>query len=160
MKTLEAFIQRLQDDPAFEKQAHAFDHGDDLMAFVKRQGYDFTLEQLMSEFEREEKLPAETGGLAPAPADVSPSPPPRPDDPEFPRQAEGFSSPESATDRPKRGIDDFPWEPPIERLPQPQEAMPPAEAEAEPRAGLFRGGGGRHRGFSAQRLKPLSEEEP
>ena len=66
MKTLEEFIQRLQDDPAFEKQAQAFDHGDDLIAFVKRQGYDFTLEQLMSEFERGEKLPAETGGLAPA----------------------------------------------------------------------------------------------
>ena len=71
MKTLAAFIQRLQDDPAFEKQAQAFDHGDDLMAFVKREGYDFTLEQLMSEFERREKLPAETGGLAPAPADMS-----------------------------------------------------------------------------------------
>ena len=71
MKTLAEFIQRLQDDPAFEKQAQAFDHGDDLIAFVKREGYDFTLEQLMSEFERGEELPAETGGLAPAPADVS-----------------------------------------------------------------------------------------
>ena len=95
MKTLEEFIQRLQDDPAFEKQAQAFDHGDDLIAFVKREGYDFTLEQLMGEFERAEKSPAQTGGLAPAPADVSPSPPPRPDETEFPRQPEALSSPES-----------------------------------------------------------------
>ena len=160
MKTLEEFIQRLQDDPAFEKQAQAFDHGDDLIAFVKREGYDFTLEQLMSEFERGEKLPAETGGLAPAPADVSPSPPPRPDEPEFPRQPEVLSSRESATDLPKRGNDDFTREQPLERLPQPKEAMPPPEAEEEPRAGLFRGGGGRHRGFSPQRLKSISEEDP
>ena len=92
MKTLEEFIQRLQDDAAFEKQAQAFDHGDDLMAFVKREGYDFTLEQLMSEFEQGEKLPAETGGMAPAPADVSASTPPRPDDAEFPRKPEALSS--------------------------------------------------------------------
>jgi predicted ribosomally synthesized peptide with nif11-like leader len=157
MKTLAEFIQRLQDDAAFEKQAHAFDHGDDLMAFVKREGYDFTLEQLMNELEPEEKLPVETGGVAPAPADVSPSPPPGPDEAEFPRQPEVFSSPESGMDLPKRGNDDFTREPPLERLPQPQAAMPPPEAEEEPRAGLFRGGGGRHRGFSPQRLKPISE---
>ena len=36
MKTLGEFIQRLQADPAFEKQAQAFDNGDELMAFVKR----------------------------------------------------------------------------------------------------------------------------
>ena len=219
MKTLEEFIQRLQDDPAFEKQAQAFDHGDDLIAFVKREGNDFTLEQLMREFERGEKLAAETGGMAPAPAEVSPSPPPRPDQAEFPRQPEVFSSPERGTDLPKRGNDDFTREPPVERLPppeaampppadlspsppprpvepefprqpealfspesgtalpkrgsddftrepplerlpQPKEAMPPPEPEEGPRAGLFRGGGGRHRGFSAQRLKPVSEEEP
>ena len=218
MKTLATFIQRLQDDPAFEKQAHAFDNGDDLIAFVKRQGYDFTLEQLMSEFARAEKLPAETGG-PPPPADISASPPPRPDEPEFPRhpevlvspesatsrletgnddfnpespreelpqpteampptadvspstppnpdapefprQAEGFSSPESGKDLPKRGIDDSTREPPLERLPQPKEPMPPAAAESEPRAGLFRSGGGRHRGFSPQRLRPTSEEKP
>jgi predicted ribosomally synthesized peptide with nif11-like leader len=160
MKTVEEFIQRLQDDPAFEKQAQAFEHGDDLMAFVKLEGYDFTLEQLMSELEPGEQLPAETGGLAPAPVDVSPSPPPRPEEPEFPRQPEVFSSPESVTDLPQRGNDDFTREQPLERLPQPQEAMLPAEAESEPRAGLFRGGGGRHRGFSPERLKPISEEKP
>jgi predicted ribosomally synthesized peptide with nif11-like leader len=158
MKTLAEFIQRLQDDPAFEKQAQAFDHGDDLIAFVKRQGYDFTLEQLMSEFERGEKLPQSKAAIPPPP-DVNPSPPPEPDEPEFPRQPEVFSSPESCTDIPKRGNDDFTPEPPLERLPQPKAAMPPPEPE-EPRAGLFRGGGGRHRGFSPQRLKSISEGEP
>jgi predicted ribosomally synthesized peptide with nif11-like leader len=159
MKTLAAFIQRLQDDPAFEKQAQAFDRGDDLIAFVKREGYDFTLEQLMSEFARREKLPAETGALAPAPADVSPSPPPRPDEPEFPRQPEALSSGERGTDLPKRGDEDFTRKPPLERLPQPKGAMLPPGPEKDPPAGLIRGGGGRHRGFSAQRLKSISEED-
>ena len=161
MKTLEDFIQRLQDDPAFEKRAQAFDQGDDLIAFVKREGYDFTLEQLMREFERGEKLAAETSGMAPAPAEVSPSPPPRPVEPEFPRQPGVVSSPGRGTDLPKKGIDDFSREPPVERVPQSNPTIPPPEPEAEPRAGLFRGSGGRHRGFSPQRLKPISEvEEP
>jgi predicted ribosomally synthesized peptide with nif11-like leader len=219
MKTLEDFIQRLQDDPAFEKQAQAFDQGHELIAFVKREGYDFTLEQLMREFERGEKLTAETGGMAPAPAEVSPSPPPRPvelefprppefvssperyrslletgnDDvtqeppverlpppeaampppadvspappprpvePEFPRPPEFVSSPGRGMDLPKRGIDDFTREPPLKRVAHSKEAMPPPEPEAEPRAGLFKGGGGRHRGCCLQRLKPVSGEEP
>ena len=160
MKTLAEFIQRLQDDAAFEKQAHGFDHGDDLMAFVKREGYDFTLEQLMNELEPEEKLPAETGGLALAPADMSASTPPRPEEAEFPRKSEALFSPERVKALPKRGNDDFTREPSSERLPQPEGAMPPPGPEKVPLADLFRGGGGRHRGFSAQRLKPISEEEP
>ena len=160
MKTLEEFIQRLQNDAAFEKQAQSFNQGDDLMAFVKREGYDFTLEQLMSEFEPGEKLPAETGGVAPTPADMSPSTPPRPDEAEFPSKPEALSSGERGTALPKRGNDDFTREPPLERLPQPKGAMPPPGPEKEPPAGLFRGGGGRHRGFSPQRLKPISEEDP
>ena len=160
MKTLEEFIQRLQDDAAFEKQAQSFNHGDELMAFVKREGYDFTLEQLMSEFEPGEKLLTETGGMAPAPADMSASTPPGPDEAEFPRKPEALSSPERGTALPKRGNDDFTREPPLERLPQPMGAMPPPEPEEGLRAGLFRGGGGRHRGFSPQRLKSISEEEP
>ena len=160
MKTLEEFIQRLQDDAVFEKQTQAFEHGDELIAFVKREGYDFTLEQLMSEFEPEEKLPAETGGLAPAPADVSAFTSPWPDEAEFPRQPEAFSGGERGTALLKRGNDDFTREQPLEKLPQPQEALPPPEPGEEPPAGLFRGGGGRHRGFSPQRLKSISEEEP
>jgi outer membrane protein assembly factor BamA len=38
--------------------------------------------------------------------------------------------------------------------------MPPPGPEKVPLAELFRGGGGRHRGFSAQRLKSTSEEDP
>jgi predicted ribosomally synthesized peptide with nif11-like leader len=159
MKTLAEFIQRLQDDPAFGRQAQAFDHGDDLIAFVKREGYDFTLEQLMTEFEPGEKLPAEPGTPALAPAEVSPSPPPRPDEAEFPRQPEASSSGESGMDLPKRGKDDLTRQPPMEKLPQPMAAMPPPEPQEELRTGLFRGAGGRHRGFSPQRLKSLPEEE-
>ena len=118
MKTLAEFIQRLQDDAAFEKQAQAFDQGDDLMAFVKREGYDFTLEQLMNELEPEEKLPAETAGLATAPADINPSPPPGPDEAEFPRQPEALSSEASGTALPERALDDFTREQPLEKLPQ------------------------------------------
>jgi predicted ribosomally synthesized peptide with nif11-like leader len=160
MKTLAEFLQRLQDDAAFEKQAHAFDHGDDLMAFVKREGYDFTLEQLMNALEPQETLPAETGGLAPAPADIDPSPPPGPDEAEFPRHPEAFSCGERSSGLPKMGIDDFTGEPPVERVPKPMGAIPPPEPEKVPLAELFKSGGGRHRGFSAQRLKSLSEEEP
>jgi predicted ribosomally synthesized peptide with nif11-like leader len=159
MKTLEEFIQRLQDDPGFEKQAHAFENGDDLIAFVKRQGYDFTLEQLMREFERAEQPPSETAGPAPPPVEVSPSPPPRPDEPEFPRQPETLSPQESGTDIPKGGNDYFTREQPLKKVPRPKVALPLPELEEEPRAGLFRGAGGRHRGFSPQRLKLSSGEE-
>jgi predicted ribosomally synthesized peptide with nif11-like leader len=158
MRTLAEFIQRLHDDAAFEKQAQSFNHGDELMAFVKSEGYDFTLEQLMREFEPGEKLPAETGGTAPA--DLSASTPPRPDEAEFPRQPEALFSPERITALPKSGNDGFTREPSLERLPPPKGVMPPPGPEEGPRAGLFRSGGGRHRGFSAQRLKPISEEEP
>jgi predicted ribosomally synthesized peptide with nif11-like leader len=144
MKTLTEFIQRLQDDPAFEKQAHAFEHGDELIAFVKRQGYDFTLDQLMSEFEREEKVTAETGG--PAPADARPSIEPL-------RHPEAPAGGASAASPLETGHSGSTPAPPLERL-------PPPEAEEEPRVGLFRGSGGRHRGFSPQRLKSLSEEDP
>jgi len=161
MKTLEEFIQRLQDDAAFEKQAYAFDHSDDLMAFAKREGYDFTLEQLMGEFEPGDKSAAETGDLAPAP--VSASPPPIPEEGEFPRQSEALSSPERGVGLLKREHSNFTREPTAEKSQQPTEARPrlePLEPEEEPRAGLFKAGGGRHRGFSPQRLKSTSEEEP
>jgi predicted ribosomally synthesized peptide with nif11-like leader len=160
MKTLEEFIQRLQNDAAFERQAQAFDHGDDLIAFVKREGYDFTLEQLMSEFGPVEKLPAETGGLAPAPADVGPSTPPKPADAAFPRKPEALSGGERDTGQIKSRNDNFTREQPAERLQPPKNAMPRPEPEAEPPAGLVRGSGGRHRGFSPQKLKSISEEEP
>ena len=69
MKTVGEFIQRLQEDAVFEKRAQAFDNGDELMAFVRLEGYDFTLEQLMDEFKQGAKLRAEADGMAPAPTD-------------------------------------------------------------------------------------------
>jgi hypothetical protein len=160
MKTLGEFIQRLQDDAAFEKQAYAFDHGDDLIAFVMREGYDFTLEQLMHELGPAEKLPAETGGMASAPPDIIPSLPPEPAEAEFPRKPETLSGGERGAGLLERENDDFTGEIPLDRLPQPQAAMSLPVPEEEPRAGLFRGGGGRHRGFSSQKLKTISEEDP
>ena len=155
MKTLEEFIQRLQEDPVFERQAQAFDHGDDLIAFVKREGYDFTLEQLILALE-----PAETAGMSPTPADLCPSLPPGPDEAEFLRKPEALSGGERGTGLLERGNDDLTREQPAERLPQPEAAMPPPGPEPELRTVLFKGGGGRHRGFSPQRLKSLSEEDP
>ena len=46
MKTLGEFLQRLENDSLFEKKAQAFNNGDELMAFVESEGYDFTLEEL------------------------------------------------------------------------------------------------------------------
>ena len=160
MKTLAEFIQRLHNDAAFEKQAQAFDHGDDLMAFVKSEGYDFTLEQLMHEFERGEKSPEKTGAPGPKPADVSVSTPSRPDDAAFPNQPETLSSGERGAALLTRSNDDLSREPAVERVPQSKAAMLPPGPEAAPPAGLFRGSGGRHRGFPPQRLKSTSEEDP
>lgn len=157
MRTLAAFIQRLQDDPAFERQAQTFDNGEDLIAFVKREGYDFTLEQLMSEFARQEQLPPKTA--APAPADVSPSPPPSPKEAAIPQPPETLPRQENSPHVPEKGNDDCARGPALEVAPQSTSAMVAPEAEEEPRAGLFRGGGGRHRGFAPERLKSISGEE-
>jgi predicted ribosomally synthesized peptide with nif11-like leader len=158
MKTLAEFIQRLQDDPVFDKQARAFDDGDDLIAFLKRQGYDFTLEQLMREFQRSKKL-KENGGLAPPLVGASPSPPPMPDEAALPSRVEALSRKERGAPLLETGNDDSTREQPPQRAPQPKAAMPPPVAEPEPPAGLFGSGGGRHRGFSPQRLKSTSEAE-
>jgi predicted ribosomally synthesized peptide with nif11-like leader len=53
MKTVNEFIQRLQNDPEFEQKAQAYDNSDDFMKFVKGEGYDFTLDQLLNEFNYE-----------------------------------------------------------------------------------------------------------
>jgi len=159
MKTLGEFIQRLQVDPAFEKQAQAFDNGDELMVFVKREGYDFTLEQLMDEFQRGAKLAAEAGGMAPAPTDARATTPRRPDDPKSRRQPEAFPNDEKSAALSKRGSGDSTREPPGQKLQEPQRAIPPPDPEEESPGRLFRGGGGRHRGFSPQRLKSIAGED-
>jgi len=160
MKTLREFIQRLQDDPAFEKKAQAFDNSNDLMVFVKREGYDFTLEQLTNEFKPRAKSPTEAGGMAPAPTDVRASSPPRPDDAAFPRKPAAIPSIEQRTDSPKGESGNFTREQPGVGLQKPMGKMP-CQGTAEKSPGeLPRVGGGRHRGFSPQRLKSISVEDP
>jgi predicted ribosomally synthesized peptide with nif11-like leader len=160
MKTLGEFIQRLQDDPAFEKKAQAFDNGNDLMAFVKREGYDFTLEQLTIKFKQGAKLPTEAGGMAPAPTDVVASTPPRPVDAAFPRKPEAIPPSEPSTALPKNGSGDFTREQPGVGLQKAMGEMPPQGTAEKSPGELPRVGGGRHRGFSPQRLKSISGEDP
>jgi predicted ribosomally synthesized peptide with nif11-like leader len=160
MKTLREFIQRLQDDPAFEKMAQAFDNGDELMAFVKREGYDFNLEQLTREFKHGAKSPTEADEVAPATTDVRASTPPRPDDAAFPRKPEAIPPSEQRTALPKSGSGDFTRGQPGVGLQKPMGEMP-SQGTAEKSPGeLPRVGGGRHRGFSPQRLKSISVEDP
>ena len=121
MKTLEEFIQRLQDDAAFEKRAQAFDNGEDLMAFVKSEGYDFTLEQLTIEFKQRAKLRTEAGEMAPAPRDAGASTGQRPEDAEFPRKPEAFPNGETSTALPESGSHDFTRGQPSEGLQTPGE---------------------------------------
>jgi predicted ribosomally synthesized peptide with nif11-like leader len=149
MKTLKDFIQRLQDDAAFEKQAQTFATGDELMAFVKQEGYDFTLEELMNEFKLEAESPPAAGGLASVSPDGGASLEPRPEEAKFP---------EAQAALPMSGSRNFTWEDQLAGLPMPQGEMSPPAPQAP---GEFsRLGGGRHRGFSPQRLKSASEEEP
>jgi predicted ribosomally synthesized peptide with nif11-like leader len=92
MKTIEEFIQRLQNDPEFEQRAHAFEDSDEFINFLKNEGYDFTLEQLLDTFKNEEV----TDQLV----TLSPGPVPGvqafiqrlESDPEFERQAQAFEN--------------------------------------------------------------------
>jgi predicted ribosomally synthesized peptide with nif11-like leader len=56
MKTVEEFIQRLQEDPKFEQEAQAYENSDEFINFVKSEGYDFTLDQLLDKFRREDEV--------------------------------------------------------------------------------------------------------
>jgi predicted ribosomally synthesized peptide with nif11-like leader len=153
MKTLAEFIQRLQDDAAFEKRAQAFDNGEELMAFVKSEGYDFTLEQLTIEFKQGAKLSTAAGEMAPAPGDAGASTARMHKEAEFSGQPEAFPNAETNTALPRTGSHDFTRGQPSGELqtPGPEGNSP----EALPRIG-----GGRHRGFSSQRLKSIPGEEP
>jgi hypothetical protein len=143
MKTLEEFIQRLQNDAAFEREAQAFVTGESLMAFVEREGYGFTLEQLTQEFKQAAKSPAPAGDRAPPRASALAALPPRPGGPAVPR-----------------GKDNFTRESPEDAGPQPGRKTPsPGPAEESPDESS-RETGGRHRGFSLQRLKSSLEKYP
>lgn len=159
MKTLGEFIQRLEDDAAFEKKAQAFDNGDELMAFVKSEGYDFTLEQLTSAFKERAKLPLEADGMAPAPTDVSASTPPRPEVTAFPGSPAAFPQGETRAASPENGSADIPREHSRQELQELQGEINAKDLEDKSAGGLFGGGGGRHRGFSAERLKNGSGED-
>jgi predicted ribosomally synthesized peptide with nif11-like leader len=156
MKTLEEFIQRLQVDAGFEARAQAFDNGDELIAFARGEGYDFTLEQLMDEFQPEAQLRAEARDEAPSPKDESAPSPPGVEVPEISTQPEVSSNrAENAAlgEVENRG---FALGPPEQKAQEPPTALPPPGPTP---AGLFRGGGGRHRGFSPERLKSGAVEE-
>lgn len=159
MKTLGEFIQRLQDDPAFEQRAQTFVEADELLAFVQREGYDFTLEQLANAFKNQAKLPAEAGAMAPAPTDVRASAPPGTVDAALPRMPEAFPPREQRAALPKTGNRDFIHEPPEVGLQEPKGEMPSQETSEKSPGELLRGGGGRHRGFSPQRLKSISVDD-
>lgn len=150
MKTLKEFIQRLQDDAAFEARAQAFVADDELMAFVKSEGYDFTLEELANEFQQEAAARSKAVDPAP-PTDEEAATGGRPEAGEF------AGTPEPS---PKSGGRDFTWEDSLAGLGAPPGEISPAEPKERSPGELFRLGGGRHRGFSAQRLKSVPGEEP
>jgi predicted ribosomally synthesized peptide with nif11-like leader len=159
MKTLEEFIQRLQDDAAFEDQAQAFITGDDLMAFVQREGYDFTLEQLMEKFQDEAEPPAETGEIVTAPPDAEVSPALKPEAPVVLGQPEVSSSGEIGPACPERDNRSLTPEQPEKEVPEPPGAKPTPGPEGKSPVEWARGGGGRHRGVPLQRLKSSVGEE-
>jgi predicted ribosomally synthesized peptide with nif11-like leader len=91
MKTIEEFIHRLKNDPEFEQQAHAYEDSDEFLHFLKSEGYDFTLDQLLDIFKDEEvaELMMPTPVAAPG---VEAFIQRLKDDPEFERQAQAFEN--------------------------------------------------------------------
>jgi predicted ribosomally synthesized peptide with nif11-like leader len=159
MKTLGEFLQRLEDDSGFEKKAQAYNNGDELMAFVKGEGYDFTLEQLTRAFKERADLPPRAKSLAPARPNVSASTPPRPEVTTFPGSPAALPQGETSATAPKNLTANFPREQPRQELPELPGAMPPKNPEEKSTGGLFGGGGGRHRGLSPERLKNVVAED-
>ena len=156
MKTLGEFLQRLEDDSIFEKNAQAYNNGDELMAFVKGEGYDFTLEQLTKAFKERANLPPRAEGLAPARPDVSAATLPRPEVTTFPGSPAALPQGETSATSPKNLTANFP---PRQEPPELPGAIPPQNLEEKSTGGLFGGGGGRHRGLSPERLKNVVAED-
>jgi predicted ribosomally synthesized peptide with nif11-like leader len=156
MKTLGEFLQRLEDDSGFEKKAQAYNNGDELMAFVKGEGYDFTLEQLTKAFKERANLPPQAESLAPARPEVSAPTPPRPEVTTFPGSPAPLPQGETGATSPKNLTANFP---PRQELPELPEAISPQNLEEKSTGGLFGGGGGRHRGLSPERLKNVVAED-
>jgi predicted ribosomally synthesized peptide with nif11-like leader len=88
-KTLEAFVQRLKDDPDFEHKAQTFENDDAFMEFVKREGYNFTLDQLTDWFNQVAALAQPQTEGPPIARKVAATPiPPLPDGSEMTQQAD------------------------------------------------------------------------
>jgi predicted ribosomally synthesized peptide with nif11-like leader len=157
MKTLGEFLQRLEDDSLFEKKAQAYHDGDELMAFVESEGYDFTLEQLTNAFKQRENLPAQAEITVPSPpeAEVTTPSPPEAQVTTFPVSPAAFPQNATGVASPKDGSADFPREQPREEHKELPGEMSPKDLVEK----LFKGGGGRHRGFSPERLKNALEED-
>ena len=93
MKTVEEFMQRLQDDPEFELQAQAYENNDEFMNFVKSAGYDFTLDQLLDKFKHEEEVAPQTAEPPPVTTKTVEEFIQRlEDEPEFEHQAHAFEN--------------------------------------------------------------------
>jgi predicted ribosomally synthesized peptide with nif11-like leader len=159
MKTLGEFLQRLEDDSVFEKNAQAYNDGDDLMAFVKSEGYDFTLEELTIAFQQRANLPPQALSIAPAVPVVSDPAPPVPEVTTFPGSPAALPQGETSVTPPKNLSADFPREQPKQELKELPGAIPPKDLEEKSTGGLFGRGGGRHRGLSSARLKNVTGED-
>jgi predicted ribosomally synthesized peptide with nif11-like leader len=159
MKTLGEFLQRLEDDSVFEKKAQAYNNGDELMAFVKSEGYEFTLEELTTAFKHRAHLSPRAESLAPARPEVSASTPPSPEVTTFPGSPAALLQGETSATSPKNLTANFPQEQPRQELPELPGTMPPKDLEEKSTGGLFGRGGGRHRGLSPERLKNVVAED-
>ena len=126
------------------------------MAFVKGEGYDFTLEQLTKAFKERANLPPRAESLAPARPEVSAATPPGPEVTTFPGTPAALPQGETSATSPKNLTANFP---PRQELPELPEAIPPQNLEEKSTGGLFGGGGGRHRGLSPERLKNVVAED-
>ncbi len=99
-KTIEEFMQRLEDDPEFEHKAQAFENDDEFMEFVKSEGYDFTLDQLMDGLKQGKGLLKFQAKRPPTPLKIVETTLPLPDGSEFLQQADPPSHGAEAQKRP------------------------------------------------------------
>ncbi|MFZ5448430.1 MAG: Nif11-like leader peptide family RiPP precursor [Thermodesulfobacteriota bacterium] len=96
MKTVEEFIQRLQNDPEFEHKAQAYENSDEFMGFVKSEGYEFTLDQLLDKFKEVPEKNNQILEESPTPAKTLSDFIQRlQDDPEFEQKAKAFEQDDS-----------------------------------------------------------------
>jgi predicted ribosomally synthesized peptide with nif11-like leader len=145
MKTMEEFIQRLQNDPEFEQMAQAYENSDEFMEFVNGEGYDFTLDQLLDEFKHEQQATEQPVEEPPAPRKTVEEFIQRlQDDPEFEQTARAFENNDDFLEFVKSEGYDFNLEHLTEglryrkeNLNPPDETMPaPSNVTAIPLSGL------------------------